>query len=472
VIITSLPLAGTLAYDGAAITLNVAYDDIGKLTFTPAPHAHGPSYASFGFQVQDNGGTSDGGVDTSETQSITVAVTPVNDAPTSTNDAATTNEATALVLSPNDFGTFADIDGDSLQAVQITQGPATGTLERWNGSGWRALFLGETVFALSDLTSGSLRFVPGTTNTSLQFQVSDGRDWSAATYTLTLNVTRTVSPVPNPDPMPAPPPAPTPPPVSSPAPVPAVQTLFAPVPPSASASGLLIPPPSAQPIVFDSPRSEHTPQVFDSALYPHIAGASVGATYLIEPSSGHSQGLARGLALWTTDDSYTTAPDNDWRAAVHPDVRSELAVWRGIPDQRVDTDDVAYVSVPWDSFSHTHSDARVTLEATLADGSPLPPWMNLDSRTGVFELVPPPQPLIELAIRLTARDAQGREAATVFRIQVGEGARALNDGAAPTGRTSLSDQLREATRPRTSDFMALPPQSLPTPAPQFASHPS
>jgi hypothetical protein len=401
-----------------------------------------------------------------------VAVTPVNDAPTSTNDTATTNEATALLLSPNDFGTFADIDGDSLQAVQITQGPATGTLERWNGSGWRALFPGETVFAVSDLTSGSLRFVPGTTNTSLQFQVSDGTDWSTATYTLTLNVTRTVSPVPNPDPMPAPPPAPTPPPVSSPAPAPAVQTLFVPVPPSASASGLLISPPSAQPIVSDSPPSKHTPQVFDSALYPHIAGASVGATYLIEPSSGHSQGLARGLALWTTDDSYTTAPDNDWRAAVHPDVRSELAVWRGIPDQRVDTDDVAYVSVPWDSFSHTHSDARVTLEATLADGSPLPPWMNLDNRTGVFELVPPPQPLIELAIRLTARDAQGREATTVFRIQVGEGARALNDGAAPTGRTSLSDQLREATRPRTSDFMALPPQSLPTPAYQFASHTS
>jgi hypothetical protein len=234
----------------------------------------------------------------------------------------------------------------------------------------------------------------------------------------------------------------------------------------------LISPPSAQPIVSDSPPSKHTPQVFDSALYPHIAGASVGATYLIEPSSGHSQGLARGLALWTTDNSYTIAPDNDWRAAVHPDVRSELAVWRGIPDQRVDTDDVAYVSVPWDSFSHTHSDARVTLEATLADGSPLPPWMNLDNRTGVFELVPPPQPLIELAIRLTARDAQGREATTVFRIQVGEGARALNDGAAPTGRTSLSDQLREATRPRTSDFMALPPQNLPTPAYQFASHPS
>jgi hypothetical protein len=128
--------------------------------------------------------------------------------------------------------------------------------------------------------------------------------------------------------------------------------------------------------------------------------------------------------------------------------------------------------VRWDSFFHTDSDAQVTLEATLADGSPLPAWMNLDSGSGQFEIVPPPQFRGELVIRLIARDAQGREAATVFRIQVGEGARALNDGATPTGRTSLSDQLREATRQRTSDFLTLPPQSLPTPAPHFAAHPS
>ena len=203
-------------------------------------------------------------------------------------------------------------------------------------------------------------------------------------------------------------------------------------------------------------------QRFDSAIRPLQYGTGVAPDHLIEPPTRHVHHI----------DTHPDAPDNDWRTVVHPDTRSQLAVWRGIPDQRVDTDDVAYVSVPWDSFSHTHSDAQVTLEATLADGSPLPPWMHLDSRTGVFELVPPPQPLIELAIRLTARDAQGREAVTVFRIQVGEGARALNDGAAPTGRTSLSDQLREATRQSPTSRLALPPQYMTAPAPQFASHPS
>ena len=203
-------------------------------------------------------------------------------------------------------------------------------------------------------------------------------------------------------------------------------------------------------------------QRFDSAIRPLQYGTGVAPDHLIEPPTRHVHHI----------DTHTDAPDNDWRTVVHPDTRSQLAVWRGISDQRVDTDDVAYVSVPWDSFSHTHSDAQVTLDATLADGSPLPLWMNLDARAGVFELVPPPGLEAELAIRLIARDAEGREAATLFRIQVGERARVLNDGAAPTGRAGLSEQLREATRQSATSRLALPPQYMTAPTPHFASHPS
>ena len=35
----------------------------GKLKFTPAANANGAGYASFTFQVQDDGGTANGGVD-------------------------------------------------------------------------------------------------------------------------------------------------------------------------------------------------------------------------------------------------------------------------------------------------------------------------------------------------------------------------------------------------------------------------
>src|SRR4029077_16259147 len=54
----------------------------GLLKFTPAVNANGTGYASFTFQVQDNGGTANGGVDLDPSpNTITVNVTPVNDAP-------------------------------------------------------------------------------------------------------------------------------------------------------------------------------------------------------------------------------------------------------------------------------------------------------------------------------------------------------------------------------------------------------
>ncbi|NCA83152.1 MAG: hypothetical protein EOM72_10485 [Opitutae bacterium] len=46
------------------------------LTFTPAADGHGSPYASFTFQVQDNGGTADGGVDLDPTpKTMTLDVT-------------------------------------------------------------------------------------------------------------------------------------------------------------------------------------------------------------------------------------------------------------------------------------------------------------------------------------------------------------------------------------------------------------
>jgi hypothetical protein len=478
---TSYTSGQTATINGkGTLTLNAD----GTFIFTPALNFNG-TVSGITYTVTDTGN-----LKASADLSLTVKL--VNDAPTSTDDTATTSETTTLVLSASDFGDFADVDGGSLQAVHITAGPTTGTLQWYDGENWRGLLAGESVFSVNDLANGRLRFVPGTADTSLQFRVSDGTSLSAATYTLTLNVTRTVSPLPPLEPIPTPPTAPTPPgspaaptPTPAPAPAPApspdplpsdpapaVQAIVVLAPPSASARGLFLPPPSAQPVVLDIPGRGHTPQVFDSTLYPHRASASMGATYLIEPSHGHTPLMVRSLAPWAADDSYTDASENDWRVAVHPDTRSDIAVWRGVPDQVVNADGVTHVSIPWDSFSHTHSDARVTLDATLADGSPLPPWMNLDTRSGVFEFVPPPGLAVELAIRLIVRDAEGREAATLFRIQVGERERALSDGATPTGRTGLSEQLREATRQSPTSRLAVPPQYMTAPAPHFAVHPS
>jgi hypothetical protein len=51
----------------------------GTLTFTPAANANGSTTVSV--TLSDNGGTANGGVDTSATQTFTINLTPVNDAP-------------------------------------------------------------------------------------------------------------------------------------------------------------------------------------------------------------------------------------------------------------------------------------------------------------------------------------------------------------------------------------------------------
>ncbi|MEL6107605.1 MAG: choice-of-anchor Q domain-containing protein, partial [Planctomycetota bacterium] len=59
-----------------------AIDVEGTLTFTPAVDAFG--LTTIDVTVQDNFGTANGGVDTSESQQLTITINPVNDAPTFT----------------------------------------------------------------------------------------------------------------------------------------------------------------------------------------------------------------------------------------------------------------------------------------------------------------------------------------------------------------------------------------------------
>ena len=82
--ITTLPGAGTLTDNGNVVTpgqfVSVADINSGLLKFTPGANAYGNGYASFTFQVQDDGGTANGGVDLDPSpNTITVNVAPVNE---------------------------------------------------------------------------------------------------------------------------------------------------------------------------------------------------------------------------------------------------------------------------------------------------------------------------------------------------------------------------------------------------------
>ncbi len=84
--ITTLPGAGALQDNGVNVTAGqfVSVTDIngGNLVFTPAANASGAGYANFTFQVQDDGGTANGGVDLDPSpKTMTVNVAYVNQPP-------------------------------------------------------------------------------------------------------------------------------------------------------------------------------------------------------------------------------------------------------------------------------------------------------------------------------------------------------------------------------------------------------
>ena len=137
VVFTTVPAAGQLVFDDGATAFTLAAGDAvgaaalaaGHLTFRPAPDANGSPYASFTFQVRDDGGTANNGADLDAiANTFTLNVTPVNDAPqTTVPPAQATAEDAPLVFSAANGNaiTLADTDGG---AIEVTLAVGEGTL--------------------------------------------------------------------------------------------------------------------------------------------------------------------------------------------------------------------------------------------------------------------------------------------------------------------------------------------------------
>ena len=89
---------------------------------------------------------------------------------------------------------------------------------------------------------------------------------------------------------------------------------------------------------------------------------------------------------------------------------------------------------------HTREDATVVVQVQRTDGGPLPSWLRFDATTGMFEgTVPEGAPSV-LEIRVTARDNEGREATSIFRIEFLQ-----HEKPRQIGRAGLSEQIRKAS---------------------------
>ena len=195
--ITTLATAGTLKLSGTPVTAGqfVPVASIPNLTFTPVSGASGTPYASFSFNVKDNGGTSPG-VDTDTVaRTITFNITSVSDAPIGTPRTITTSEDTDFTFAASDFG-FTDPNdspANNFHSVKVTTLPAAGTLKLSGTPVTAGQFV--PVASITNLKFTPVANANGTPYTSFTFQVKDdggtspGVDTDVTPRTMTISVT-------------------------------------------------------------------------------------------------------------------------------------------------------------------------------------------------------------------------------------------------------------------------------------------
>ena len=184
--ITALPALGTLKLSGTpvsvgALPLTVAAANIGNLTYQPAANGNGIPCTTIGIMV----GNANGLWSIADAV-MTVNVTPVNDAPTSTGASAILATGTDKTFAAGDFQ-FADVDaGDTLSAIKITSLPAHGAL---NLNGTPITSVPSAAIPVANI--GTLTYTPAANYSgadSFNYQVKDATVFSAdATMAITVN---------------------------------------------------------------------------------------------------------------------------------------------------------------------------------------------------------------------------------------------------------------------------------------------
>lgn len=166
----------------------------GNLTYTPVTNANGS--ATITITLSDDGGTANGGDDTSPSQTFVINITPVNDAPAGTDKTITITEGGSHTFVASDFG-FTDPNdspANSFNRVEITTLPAAGTLELNSVAVTAGTFI--DVIDIPNLIFTPATNGNGTPYASFTFRVEDdggvlnsGVNLDQSANTITFNVT-------------------------------------------------------------------------------------------------------------------------------------------------------------------------------------------------------------------------------------------------------------------------------------------
>jgi hypothetical protein len=154
-------------------------------------------------------------------------------------------------------------------------------------------------------------------------------------------------------------------------------------------------------------------------------------------NAGQDWGILQPQADWFTADAPKTG-SGGFQVVVMSLNSDRIAVLRGQPDQQVPANEKSVIRIAFDVFAHASADAEIRLTLTRADGQAMPNWLSFDGQTGELVLEPPADAPQELELMLTAKDQDGENTTTGFRIKV------IQADPAPQGRMSFSEKLRHA----------------------------
>ncbi|MHC4816055.1 MAG: Ig-like domain-containing protein, partial [Planctomycetota bacterium] len=183
----NLPDIGSGSNPISLITTNVSNDTI-RVTFNTNNTVSGDllTVGTHTAQVTDGTNITDADGNTASISAAAVTIDDDNTPPTAANNTITLNENSSYTFSAADFG-FADVDGgDSLARIKITSLESVGTLQL-NGTD---VTLDQQILA-ADIPNLVFTPVPdasGTGYDSFDFKVHDGTEYSAASYTATMDV--------------------------------------------------------------------------------------------------------------------------------------------------------------------------------------------------------------------------------------------------------------------------------------------
>ncbi|MGK5077309.1 Ig-like domain-containing protein [Janthinobacterium sp. HLX7-2] len=135
------------------------------------------------------------------------------------------------------------------------------------------------------------------------------------------------------------------------------------------------------------------------------------------------------------DERFGSAPPPNTPYTPLPPIRTELVLNREISNLSINSQQGLNLSIPRDTFASADG-SMPTLTARLADGSPLPSWIQFDPLTGTFTGKPPAGEAAALEIEIVAKDAKGNEVKTVFKLHSGK-----QEAAPPQASLSGKDLL-------------------------------